>query len=529
MEDKKMKKAIVMVPALLLGIPAVLVGTLYAMFLTRPVAPSSFVPEEISNEDLMKRQVVRLFDNTETEQKLEFTIDENVINQLLYNIKEEAMKNVEIPQEITDAIGLQIGDLYATVNGNNYDFHFNVDSKYFKTGLSIETTLKSDAIVDGKEAYEFAFKNVRVGRAAILGLAEQVGLLQSLESSAEDIEKSVSEAGLSLKVDIPNKRMYWFKDDAEKDLRKLMSDDSGEGDSTFTSILEATGLNLDFKDGIRANASLSKLVDNAELTDSAGHDNAAIRDELKTIRKTVSDAVVAGTISSDNVEDAFDALLKSSDVLHPTVEDDVNSVVEEQVKENAQPANYGKYIDTEGQFLPIASVDESVINEVLKGSGLIGKKVTVLNYKEEIAYIVVDNIYSDLFVKNNEQYLNFTVGVNINGLETRAIIETKLVSDANKLACSFEIGDIHFGTHKLQSGLASTIREYMKDAIAGLANDWISYDNANDQLKVDFEAIFDTPEMADAKLAFQVKGSRRLVVKGDGVTSKGEFVAEYRS
>lgn len=510
-----MKKALIMVPSLLIGIPVTIAATFYVLLFTSssPGRNSSFVPENISTEEFLERQVkTRAFKDIERDKQISFTLDEGFFNQLLYNAKGEMEKNMDIPAELTDTIGFEFGDLYAVIKDHSYNFYFDVNSKYFKTGLAIETTLEDDAKIEGKDAYVFTLKNLRVGRLGILGTASTIGITEQIK-----MDDAFKDSGLSIKADMKNNRLYYLKEDVEKDMKDMLMKDAGS-DDIMSSIMDAVELELNFKDGIHANAKLNKLIDNTEKTDSVGHDNAEIRNGIKTIVNGISNKVKSGEIAADAVESNFDSAMEAySQEIKSSESVSVNSIVEDQINENID-----KLSDDDFDGV-LASVGETEINKVLKTSGLIGKKLAVWNYKEEIVYMVIDNLYADMFVKENKQYLNFAVGLNINGLETRAIIETEFAPEADQLKGTFEFKEVYLGNHRVTSDFKNTVFGYMGDAIEGMgsSNDWVSYIQ-NSGVGIDFEKLLDLGDKA--KL---ISGTRSVEVAGEGLASNGELKILY--
>ena len=111
MEEKQMKKGLIVAPAVILGIPIVLVATLVVL-LSGKGPKSDFVPEEdVTAEKFLLKQIGKTFSNIESEQKLSFGIEEDSFNQLLYTASADMKKSMDIPEEVSEYV--QIGDIHA--------------------------------------------------------------------------------------------------------------------------------------------------------------------------------------------------------------------------------------------------------------------------------------------------------------------------------------------------------------------------------------------------------------------------------
>ena len=534
MEEKQMKKGLIVAPAVILGIPIVLVATLVVL-LSGKGPKSDFVPEEdVTAEKFLLKQIGKTFSNIESEQKLSFGIEEDSFNQLLYTASADMKKSMDIPEEVSEYV--QIGDIFMTIDENDYNFYLNVDTKFgIGTHLALETKLEEKE-VETKPAYVFTLENVKVGKLGLLGLAGQLGLLNSI-----NLEDAFKGSGLSIKSDLKNNRLYYYVDDMEADLKKMMtggdSGSSSDTDNLLKDFFEMIDLHLDFKNGIHAIADLSKFVKNDEFSDSGEAHYAGYAEKKAIIAaavKTAKEELAAGK-STSAVKESLEAVLNST--LQKEVEEgqDVNSIVTRELesltpKDGVETAQILAEMAA-GTYEKTVSLSESEIDNVLASTGIIGKSF-VFSFGDELVYIAIDNLYCDLFVRNNEQYLTFTVGINLNGLETRAIIEMKLVSLNNKLAGTFAFENIYLGELPVGTGLKNTIQKYVKEAIQGMENNsWITYTEAGSPgIKIDFEELFfssadltvfkgylDLYCSRDMSIKNEVVSGQEKVVNGDGI------------
>ena len=499
-----MAKLGLIIPLAIVGTLALAVGGVYLSIMDH--TESDFVPEQISNDELINRQLVRSLKDTKTSKKIDYKFDQNCLNQMLSNAANDVKK------DLGDA-SQYVGDIYCEINGNSYRFYVGATLPVIKTRLIIDTTL-----VSTNENYEFQINSINAGRFPAYWILEQTGVLNNLP-----IEKAFKEAGLSIKVDRDNNKLVYKKADMETDLLAMMS--SG-ADDMLQGALDSIDFEFKFDGGICATGNLEKLQDNPSKSDSRpeGSHYANYSETESHIANTMNQIVAKyGQAVSDELVNNFanDEFAKLQDL--NTKGDDVSKII----KDRITSVDYTTYALDTGYNRQVAHISEAELDSLLLSTGIIGRNF-LFHHKTEAAYVVVDKFYSDIFQdEQGDTFINYTIGININGLETRAILETKCEPIANSFMADFSITNVYFGSVIADEDFAKVAKDYFCDAVDTLADRdaWLIHEKGSDTIRIDFDKMVaedDALADYDQALAKDV-GTRTFKISNANVNGDGQI------
>lgn len=538
-----MLKTLKLIALVFLAIPSLILGFVTANVFGRPT--TDFVGEDdITVEEVMERQLIRAFSKTKDEKKLELKFDENFFNQLLYTVRTTLAE--EMPEDAKQYFNLE--SLFTEIKGTDYNFHIAASTMFgIANSTSVYTSMEKveNFGEENKTAYVFSVKDITLGKIGILGLTSFLDLANEFE-----LDKTVAEAmkdvPLHFHTDFSHNRVYYYEEDLWNDVRSIMSGNetnkseklksaSTEG-SLLEGIIQMVDLDFDFIDGISASTSLADFVDNEEMTDSVNH-YVGYEEKVQNVLDGAlakSKAMMKNGSSKEDAEKSFNNDIKVIRTTDVEEDETVNFLVNDRINEKANPAGIVELLTPSTEFKNAAFVTETEINNVLNSTDLVGTSF-FFGAKDEAAYIVIDKIYADLYSTEDGDFLNFTIGINVNGLETRLIIQTKFeaaeTNDSWSGAFSFDNESIYLGNKQVESKLADLMITFMKDAISGMAdNEWIALEG--NSIVINFDKLLLGPSGGmdeTLKTVLTAAGvERRLNVKGVGLFENGQFEVQVR-
>ncbi len=512
------------IPVAIVGALTIAAGAVY--FTILDTSKSTYKATELKNEEVFQRQFVLGMANTKESKEIDFHIDQDSLNQILYNATETIREDATLSK--------YVGDFYLTIKGSKYTFYVNLDLKAIKTRAIIETTLS-----ENDTDFVFKINNIKLGHMGATWIAEKSGILGRID---EAFGNAFSGANLSIKSDLKNKKITYAKEDMEKDMLNLMSSSSGgDNDSLFLKALKSLDFQYSFDGGMHVKTNLESKIKNDAVSDShigtdadshyANYDKALeFVDGTVDLYKTfLQKGATDGTLLSDTAKGGFKQLQTLGD---GSVK--VNERIEARIRAT-DPVGYA----VPGEHTA-AYIGEEEIDQILLATDIVGDNY-VFHYKEDVVYIVVDRFYCDLFTNaEGESFFNFTLGVNINGLETRAIIETKCEPKENSFVADFKISNIYYGETTAASELQGKVEEYFESAISKIAetdNSWIIFEPTDDGVKVkdtiriNFDRLIDNEEsLAPYKAAFEAAGgTKSITIDKDevGINKRGKLELHF--
>lgn len=492
------------IPVAITGTLVLVAGGIYLSIMD--LNKSSFKPEEITTEKLLQRQLVRSLETTAETKKIDYTIDQKCLNQVFYNATDSIRNDPKMSQ--------YIGDFYVQIKGKNYKFFIEANLKVIQTRFIIDTTLK-----ETDTDYIFHVDSIKAGNFPAKWLIDMTGVTKNLP-----LESTFTDMGLNIKVDLDNSQLTYAKADMEKDLLNLMSSKSGSGDDELlSSTLDTMNLKFEMNAGLHVTGDLTDMQENTDISDSSTETTTGHYEDLEYIKKCIEDGVksakedAAKGKKDDEIQSSAEYYFKQIKALGGG--DGVNTVVQNRVKSTNEATTYA----SSGNW-KIAYIGEDELDQILIGTDVIGKSY-LLHYADEVAYVVVDNFYCDLFQKEGKSYLNYTLCININGLETRAIIETECQPVANSFKANFAINEIYYGTKPAKAKFQKVVKDFFSDAINSMDDSsWVHFDKDNDIISFDFDKLFEKDELSAYKTAFELggNGTKSFCIDKDNVGLGGE-------
>ena len=511
------------IPVAITGTLVLVAGGFYLAIMDH--GQSTYKPIEASNEEVIQRQVVKGFGHTKDQKQIDFHVDNDTLNQILYNSTKSIRED--------KSAGQFFGDFYLTINGNNYTFYVNLDLKAIKTRAILSTVLS-----ENDEEYVFTVKSVKLGSLGATWLAEKTGVLEKIDGAFTNAFQGTN---LSIKSDLKHKKLTYAKADMQKDMINLMSSSSGSDDeSIFMKAIKSFDFTFSFEDGMHVKTDLTSKVENTSVSDSrigtdAGSHYYNYNTALNYIDTGVSiykDLLKSGTVSDAEAKATADISFDALQTLG-----DGSKEVNETIKTRIKNTDYSVYASAGTRR--VAYIGEEEIDEILLATGIVGDNY-LFHYGEDVVYVAVDRFYCDLFTDaKGDSYFNYTVGVNINGLETRAIIETKCNPKDNSFVADFEITNIYYGQTIAEEGFQSKIKDYFKSAIQSMTdNAWITYEPDDglggklaNTIRIDFDRLIDTePSLEDYKTVFaSAGGTKSFAIDKDaeGLGNRGKLELYY--
>lgn len=505
-----MAKAAVIVPLAIVGTLALGVGALYLSVLDRTPCPYS--PNEMSNDQLIKRQLVRSLAKAKDEKKIEYKFDQDCLNQVLSNA------STDIKKGLGENAGL-IGSIYTEIHdGNNYKFYIEAKLPILTSRIILDTTLSSD-----DNNYYFNLNEVNAGHLPVGWAVNTFNVMDKLP-----LKDALKQTGLTMSVDHDNHRLIYKKADMEADLFKMMTSDA---DEMLKGAIETIPLTFSFKNGITATGDLSKLVDNSAFADSSldGEHYANYDAALSVIQKGVDGTVsllrdggneqAAEEWAQEYFEHGLQNLLIKGQ--------EANEVMKSRLLEVDVSEYAAEHYDKKVSYFT-----ERELNSILATTGIVGKSY-IFNYEDEIAYVVVDRFFSDIYVDDGtgDAYLNFTIGVNINGLETRATIQTVCIPVDNSFQTSFKIKEVYFGELVAPESFSTMCKNLFSDALDSMKDrSWIEHEKGSDTMTLNFDKLLaEDSALEEYNEAFSMLGGiRRFVIDGSSLTDNGELALWYQ-
>lgn len=490
------------IPVAITGTLVLVAGGFYLAIMDH--GQSTYKPIEATNEQVITRQVVKSFAHTHDNKEIDFHIDSDSLNQILYNSTKSLREDPNV--------GGMFGDFYLTIKDRNYTFYVNLDLKVIKTRAILNTVLS-----ETDDEYIFTVKSVKLGNLGATWIAEKAGVLEKIDGAFQNAFQGTN---LSIKSDLKNKKLTYAKEDMHKDMINLMSSSTGsEDDSIFMKAIKSFDFNFSFADGMHVKTDLSNKIENtaksdshiASTPDSHYYNYEQAKTYINNGMEVYKSLIKGGAVTDQEAKEAAEIDFKMMKTLG-----DGSLEVNNTVKNRIKSTNYTIY-GTSGTH-KVAYITEDEIDEILLSTGIIGDNY-LFHYDEESVYVVIDRFYCDLFTDaNGDSYFNYTVGININGLETRAIIETKCEPIANSFTADFKISNIYYGETVAGEDFQAKIKDYFKSAIDSMTdNAWITYEPDDgmggklaNTIRMNFDRLVDTEgELAAYKTAFDTAGGTR--------------------
>ena len=417
--------------------------------------------------------------------KIDITQDDlNAVFKKAYNMMDPAAKSF-------------IDGVYVDIDNNNYTFYIDAKAPLFMTRLVIRTSLTDEPNVEEPQKGRFIFKieEIRLGRLnSVASIAKSVA-----GSSTAEIEAQLAKNGLHITVDLANNSLIYTRENLQKDITAFL----GAQQNVMTAVTEqfvADELltigsedphSLGFVGNLKPFNTNGAYVDpnndigldmtsyGAKMStlfkggiNITNHENEVFRyllhgyDDMTNETKTFIDGLDLSSIGINNVS-AYegDPKLQGNPNLSDTVEAQINP---------AEIVANGK----------IADLKESDINAFLATSKAIGNGLILKDKNNESIFVVVDNINCNIL----DNLLYVIVGININGYETRIILDGQFKS-IEGYVMNLELRGIYYGMKQIQPELKQILDGYLTSTFQ--EQNMIGYSLANSTMRLDFSSAIE--------------------------------------
>jgi hypothetical protein len=453
------------------------------------------IEEGVTSRMLLDRIVTDSLDNTTTEKKVELKVNQQHLNHVLA----EAMDKAD------DSVKSAIKQVDVKIEGNKYTFYTNVEAGIFKTRMTLETELHNETI-DGRDAFVFRINKIALGDLrGVEGLATWI--ITSNVSDA-DIENSLADY-MTVHVDLKGRRMHYFFDDFLNDIQnKVVKEDSSEEEKLYFTLLndiyQHHVIGLDFEDAITLYVNLNDFISN-ETYVGGGYDLNLDLDSIATkVEKMVNDDFLNDKHDKNEIENMFNYLVRGYDQARDSEKTYIDSFKGTALDKLSAYgiADYKAYtgepiptspdldvvlrnnivsIDTLEELNAFKASDEPVLtylteqelNTFLSSLDIVSKSyLTSAFYQDDLGkvnYIVIDNFYANFVKRDGGEYLDFIIGVNINGQDTNFVFSTKNLDVAmdgtTGVSLKFVTEQVYYGTMSGSEALKNALFKLIKIAL----------------------------------------------------------------
>ena len=517
--EPKKKKHTGLIVGIILGVffiifilPIILV---FAFFFDGARVDASQIKEQEVSE-VVENSLFNSFSNVKDTGKLDLHISQDDLNGVFkkaYSSIDETAKSF-------------VEGFWVDINDNHYTFFIEVKLAFFKTKISFATSLIDEVNTTNplEGRYLFKMDSVSLGR---LSASPSMASTLDTTDTVSSLEDSLAEKGLHLKIDLANNQLVYKKSDLQKDVTAFMesNDILGAAITQFLADGLATvntnsGKNISFITDISSLRTNELYVDpnndiNLDLASYAAKTSTALKKytSLNSNRVEFMKYLIHGYDESSAETQNLVYNLDLSDIGISNVTAYKGANLAEATPLNDKVKNQINAVDIATN--KIAEIKESDINAFLKSSSAIGTGTILTNANKDVVYVVVDNVNCNIV--NNKLYI--TVGINVNGYETRVIILTDFVKMENyKLSLSIE--NVYFGTHEINAKLRSVIDSYLGTALGN--GSIISYNGSTNLLEMDFSSAVEESGFKDV---IEASGEPKAALVGASLTDPNAAIS----
>ena len=495
-------------------------------------------------------------------------IDENK-NKCNLNLKFDEETLDALLMSADSAIGEKTGagdympKMYCYIDGNKYDFYVDLRYSIFKTRVGILTTLTNT----DTDILVFQVTGFKLGRLSIP--SSWVSKLTSNFISDSTITSALNNYGFYPTVDLGNLKISYDKDQFRKDLGNYIDTKLGNaGDFGLKTLINCVGnhLTANYSGGLKLTLSFGQF---GEVTASPSvYKMDFSKDDLDKYNKWIVEFMDNGLLEDDsNGNDAltkndkagylFEYFIKGYEYSSEKVQKYINTLssteglgaeILKKINSNDTISDLKNY-NGDDKFYAEKDTDKiftneinKIVDEIEKGSLIDNKcfaKVTDENFSKYlhsneacckcICYAIKDSegkhtntyiTFDNLDVKfeedeeNGNEYMNFYMGININGYETNIKIVTKLTNDTSSLTggiIKLEIPtdedgnkEIYFGDEKLSSTISADILSLLPTE----GDDRFYYSKEDDKSYIIFNFKNELDSLSNAEVTISYKNAQ---------------------
>jgi len=472
--------------SIIIGIPLLLVGTVYACFYDSS-HKEVLVQSNYETQDILNEVLVDSMDNTKTDHTLSLSLKTLNINTILKNV---IAKNAALSQFVKN--------LYVDTATDTFDMVLEADAySIFKTKLTVSSTFKQEDL-DGPTIV-FKINNIKLGR--INGMEKALGLVGKL-IPIPDLSSKLEEAGFRLKIDLENLKMTYKVSEFCEDIVKFMGGSTSDFMTLVTEILtsksfeEAKEINGPTKDTL---FSMSMDIDELRLTNAThgieeyvipgGYFTTPLQNTVSAVKSLLDNGKLFPLPTGTSLTEEIDLVAKyimGGDVLftspNPEIErlkadhvfDDLtitipqyNYNLEEQYKlSNVLEQKVQSFISTSEPIkLTTSEIDKSLTTTT--ATGIIASFARNMNLEDDdykVNYVCTDRI--GIMFSNETLYL--LINLNINGYCGHLSLSCPKDAAFNEFGkLKFNMGAFRLGDIQVSDKVKQSYLSIITDALSG--------------------------------------------------------------
>lgn len=393
---------------------------------------------------------------------------------------------------------------FVDITDKKYTFSIGVDFGIIKSRIILDTTM-----VESDDQFEFVVNNVSLGHLGARNMLK--GYLTNVPF--EDIFKEI---GLSISVDREHSKLIYKKALFYDDVRNLIIINDNK---LYSNLMNELDYEISLDGGIKATSSFNDFISNEKISDS-GSDSHHYENypKIKAKIKEIKEEILSSSIKDQDVYDSCFNKLK--DVNEKG--EDLDDIVTKAIKSN--PASTYADISYVGE---VASINEKDLDLLFNKSSIIGRNY-VNYYEGQLSYIVVDEMYADIYSVDLTPHMSFTFGLNVNGLETRAIIDTVGSGVEESFNYDFVVENVYYGSGLASEPFKSFVIDLFDEALSSLTNSLMEFNKEVGLLTFNFDKSVEKLDMNDYKVVFfEMGGYPRSNIKNISVSSLGSIDLYY--
>lgn len=456
------------------------------------------------------------FKNAKQEKALKLQVSQDSLNQMFAKVYQK------LPAQAKD----YVSGVFVEVNNDKYDFFVEAHAPLFNTRAIIKTTF-SDTVNETSPLegfYQFKFDDIRLGRlGGLSGLLNSVAK-QPMTDVMAQLQSGLASSGLHMTVSWADQCITYKKADLLKDASAMLGNQEFVS-AALTQFIDSNAVTFNPNGGQNLSfiTDLTRYHTKEGFVDEANDLNLNLDDYTAKLRALI-DAGVVDPKSAD-INDIYHYLVRGYQDVGASVRNKVVSLdfsaagisdastyqgaalspevsLQEKVKNRITLAGIASK--------KIARISEAEINEMLGSSSFVGTGVVLARkngQNSEVVQLTFDNFNANIL--DGKMY--FTVGMNINGYEIRAILTTTMASFEN-YRMTLRLDGFYLGQTKLSADFEKMIKERLASAFQ--AGSCASYDSFNQAIVLDFSQAVQSSGYRDA---IELAGTPKAALIGSAI------------
>lgn len=466
------KVALIVILSVFIGIPAILVGTVFACFYDGAQAGAKG-KDGYPTQEVFNQVVVDAFDNTVSDHEIQIRLTEENINQFLYNALNDSG-----PLKGT------VKNLYVDISDSHYTFVMEANAfNFFKTRVFVTTEMTIDEV-----NITFEVNDIKIGR--IGGFKKAISWATSTLSLG-DMSAAFAESGIHMTVDLPNLKLVYKITDFYNDLSKMI-----EADDSYLAILKEMVSNTSVRafhpvknKALECDINLDELrIDDTVIPISSYTVPMGYISETQEYAKSsVVTALNSGIISLDNTT----VVAKYYSLGFDKLKSDEKTIINNYLSHGLTPVDTTKIYDPtvisqdtleeifDNQIASQITVDPNhlsleatttQLDKMFKQSTIIGNTMGVSRKISEGNHKCALVTFSRVSTVIIESKLYFIVSVNVNGYEINFSISTSKDNTYHSFGSfRFKFEDMYIGRHVISEESKTALMSLFEESITQAA------------------------------------------------------------